>query len=54
MARTERGLRVKRRLQGVGFLVVVFLLLALTVAIYKAYDLSLRTSGTLSRFGANG
>src|SRR5579884_2677229 len=35
MARTERGLRIKRRLQGVAFLVVVFLLLAFTVAIYN-------------------
>jgi virulence factor Mce-like protein len=35
MARTERGLRVKRRLQGVAFLAVVFMLLALTVAIYN-------------------
>lgn len=35
MARTERGLRIKRRLQGVAFLVVVFLLLGLTVAIYN-------------------
>jgi len=35
MARTERSLRIKRRLQGVAFLVVVFLLLALTVAIYN-------------------
>jgi phospholipid/cholesterol/gamma-HCH transport system substrate-binding protein len=35
MARTERGLRIKRRLQGVGFLVVVAMLLGLTVAIYN-------------------
>jgi phospholipid/cholesterol/gamma-HCH transport system substrate-binding protein len=35
MVRTERGLRIKRRLQGVAFLVVVFLLLGLTVAIYN-------------------
>jgi len=35
MARTERTLRIKRRLQGVAFLVVVFLLLAFTVAIYN-------------------
>jgi phospholipid/cholesterol/gamma-HCH transport system substrate-binding protein len=35
MVRTERGLRVKRRLQGVGFLVVVAALLGLTVAIYN-------------------
>lgn len=35
MVRTERGLRIKRRLQGVAFLVVVFLLLAFTVAIYN-------------------
>jgi len=34
MARSERGLRIRRRLQGVGFLVVVVLLLGLTVAIY--------------------
>jgi phospholipid/cholesterol/gamma-HCH transport system substrate-binding protein len=35
MARTDRGLRVKRRLQGVAFLVVVAALLGLTVAIYN-------------------
>lgn len=35
MALTERGVRVKRRLQGVAFLAVVFLLLGLTVAIYN-------------------
>jgi virulence factor Mce-like protein len=35
MTRSERGLRVKRRLQGVGFLVVVALLLAFTVAVYN-------------------
>jgi virulence factor Mce-like protein len=35
MVRTDRGLRVKRRLQGVGFLVVVAALLGLTVAIYN-------------------
>jgi phospholipid/cholesterol/gamma-HCH transport system substrate-binding protein len=35
MARSERGLRVKRRLQGVGFLVVVALLLGLTIAVYN-------------------
>jgi virulence factor Mce-like protein len=35
MVRTDRGLRVKRRLQGVAFLVVVAALLGLTVAIYN-------------------
>src|SRR5438067_9434363 len=35
MARSDRGLRVKRRLQGVGFLAVVAALLGLTVAIYN-------------------
>lgn len=35
MVRTERSLRIKRRLQGVAFLAVVFLLLGLTVAIYN-------------------
>src|SRR5436190_2917160 len=35
MTRTERGLRVKRRLQGVAFLAVVAALLGLTVAIYN-------------------
>jgi phospholipid/cholesterol/gamma-HCH transport system substrate-binding protein len=35
MVRTDRGLRVKRRLQGVGFLAVVALLLGLTIAIYN-------------------
>src|SRR3954462_9317106 len=35
MARSERGLRVKRRLQGVAFLAVVAALLGLTVAIYN-------------------
>jgi phospholipid/cholesterol/gamma-HCH transport system substrate-binding protein len=35
MVRTDRGLRVKRRLQGVGFLAVVAALLGLTVAIYN-------------------
>lgn len=35
MVVTERGMRIKRRLQGVAFLVVVFLLFALTVAIYN-------------------
>ena len=35
MARSDRGLRVKRRLQGVAFLVVVAALLGLTVAIYN-------------------
>lgn len=35
MVRTERGLRVKRRLQGVAFLAVVAALLGLTVAIYN-------------------
>jgi len=35
MVATERGVRLKKRLQGVAFLVVVFLLFALTVAIYN-------------------
>lgn len=35
MVRTDRGQRVKRRLQGVAFLVVVAALLGLTVAIYN-------------------
>src|SRR4051794_26964640 len=35
MARSERGLRVKRRLQGVAFLAVVAALLGLTVAVYN-------------------
>jgi virulence factor Mce-like protein len=35
MARSERGLRVKRRLQGVGFLVVVAALLGLTIGVYN-------------------
>ena len=35
MVRTSRGLRVKRRLQGVAFLAVVAALLGLTVAIYN-------------------
>src|SRR3954467_1874507 len=35
MTRSERGLRVKRRLQGVGFLAVVAALLGFTVAIYN-------------------
>ena len=35
MARTERSLRVKRRLQGVGFLAVVALLLGFTIAVYN-------------------
>jgi phospholipid/cholesterol/gamma-HCH transport system substrate-binding protein len=35
MARSERALRVKRRLQGVAFLAVVALLLGLTIAIYN-------------------
>src|SRR5438874_6387579 len=35
MARTDRALRIRRRLQGVGFLVVVALLLGLTIAIYN-------------------
>lgn len=35
MVRTDRGLRVKRRLQGVAFLVVVAALLGFTVAIYN-------------------
>src|SRR4051794_39063255 len=35
MARTERGIRVKRRLQGVGFLAVVAALLGFTVAVYN-------------------
>jgi virulence factor Mce-like protein len=35
VARSERKTRVKRRLQGVGFLVVVALLLGLTIAVYN-------------------
>jgi phospholipid/cholesterol/gamma-HCH transport system substrate-binding protein len=35
VVRTDRGLRVKRRLQGVAFLVVVAALLGLTIAIYN-------------------
>jgi len=35
MARSERSLRVKRRLQGVAFLAVVALLLGFTIAIYN-------------------
>ena len=35
MSRTDRGLRVKRRLQGVAFLAVVAALLGLTIAIYN-------------------
>jgi phospholipid/cholesterol/gamma-HCH transport system substrate-binding protein len=35
MVRSERGLRIKRRLQGIAFLAVVFLLFGLTVAIYN-------------------
>src|SRR5438270_4166098 len=35
MARTERALRVKRRLQGVAFLAVVALLLGFTIAVYN-------------------
>jgi phospholipid/cholesterol/gamma-HCH transport system substrate-binding protein len=35
MARSDRALRVKRRLQGVGFLAVVLLLLGFTVGIYN-------------------
>src|SRR5437868_3444194 len=35
MVRTDRGLRVRRRLQGVAFLAVVAALLGLTVAIYN-------------------
>jgi virulence factor Mce-like protein len=35
MVRSDRGLRVKRRLQGVAFLAVVAALLGLTVAIYN-------------------
>src|SRR5436305_2169567 len=35
MARSERGLRVKRRLQGVAFLAVVAALLGLTIAVYN-------------------
>ena len=35
MVRTDRGLRVKRRLQGIAFLAVVAALLGLTVAIYN-------------------
>lgn len=34
MSRSERTLRVKRRLQGVGFIAVVALLLGFTVAVY--------------------
>src|SRR5436305_4103858 len=35
MVRSDRGLRVKRRLQGVAFLAVVALLLGFTIAIYN-------------------
>jgi phospholipid/cholesterol/gamma-HCH transport system substrate-binding protein len=35
MVRSERGLRVKRRLQGVAFLAVVAALLGLTIAVYN-------------------
>src|SRR5437763_10181326 len=35
MARSERRLRVKRRLQGVAFLAVVALLLGFTIAVYN-------------------
>jgi len=35
MARSERALRVKRRLQGVAFLAVVALLLGFTIAVYN-------------------
>jgi len=35
MARSERGLRIKRRLQGVAFLAVVALLLGFTIAVYN-------------------
>src|SRR3954452_24763483 len=35
MVRSDRGLRIKRRLQGVAFLAVVAALLGLTVAIYN-------------------
>ena len=35
MARSERSLRVKRRLQGVAFLAVVALLLGFTIAVYN-------------------
>src|SRR5947209_9017476 len=35
MARSERTLRVKRRLQGVAFLAVVALLLGFTIAVYN-------------------
>jgi phospholipid/cholesterol/gamma-HCH transport system substrate-binding protein len=35
MVLSDRGLRRKRRLQGVGFLVVVALLLGLTIAVYN-------------------
>jgi len=35
MVLSDRNLRVKRRLQGVGFLVVVALLLGLTIAVYN-------------------
>ena len=35
MVRSDRGLRVKRRLQGVAFLAVVAALLGLTIAIYN-------------------
>src|SRR5437588_662445 len=35
MARSERALRIKRRLQGVAFLAVVALLLGFTIAVYN-------------------
>src|SRR3954470_22921310 len=35
MARSERALRVRRRLQGVAFLAVVAALLGLTIAVYN-------------------
>src|SRR3954447_25853037 len=35
MARSDRGLRVRRRLQGVAFLAVVAALFGLTIAIYN-------------------
>src|SRR3954452_9388332 len=35
MARSERALRVRRRLQGVAFLAVVALLLGFTIAVYN-------------------
>src|SRR5438270_1896267 len=35
MARSDRSLRIKRRLQGVAFLAVVALLLGFTIAVYN-------------------